>query len=273
MIGNECANVLLANILATYYNTQFSSWLTITVVNLCTALPLIIIIGEITPRVLAAKANVRASRFLAPLVWILYWLSSPLRVLIEFVVNSLSRVLGVKHSRMGSISEDDFMNVVEDSKSKGAIGESEQELIENVFDLDDDRAEEIAIPMRDYFTVHKEDFIHDLIPKILEHGYRRIPVVGDFPNEVVGVLYTKDLLTYAHREEEEISVAHLMKDPVFVDPSMPVENLFKRLRQLRIHIAFLSKDEKTVEGVVTMKTILEQIFGELAETTTEEEDA
>ncbi len=268
MIGNECANVFLSNVLATYYNKHFDSWLTITIINLCTALPLIII-AEITPRIFAAKANIRASRFLAPLVWLLYWISAPLRIFIELVVNSLSKLLGVKHSEMSEISEDDFLNVVEDSKSKGAIGESEQELIENVFELDDDHASEIAVPVKEYFTIHKEDFIHDLIPKILGHGYRRIPVIGDFPNEVVGVLYTKDLLTYAHRDEEEIAVSHLMRDPVFVDPSMPVENLFKRLRQLRIHIAFLSKDEKTVEGVVTMSTILEQIFGELAETAEE----
>ncbi len=272
MIGNEMANVLLANILATFYNRQFDSWLTITVVNLCTALPLIIIFGEITPRVFAAKANVRASRYLAPLVWLLYWFSWPLRIIIELLVNSLSRLLGIKHQSMGKISEDDFLNVVEDSKSKGAIGESEQELIENVFELDDDKSSDIATPMKDYFTVQKDEFIHDLIPNILAEGFRRTPVVGDFPNEVVGVLYTKDLLTHAHREEEEIRVSHLMKDPVFVDPNMPVENLFKRLRQLRIHIAFVSSDERTVDGVVTMKTILEQIFGELAETA-EEGDA
>ena len=104
-----------------------------------------------------------------------------------------------------------------------------------------------------------------IIPMVKDNAIYRTPVLGDFPNEVVGVLYTKDLLAHAYREKDESVVAQIMKEPVFVEPGMPLEKVFKRLRQRRVHIAFLATDEKTITGVITMEDILEHIFGEIWE--------
>lgn len=270
LIGNECANVLVSNILAEYYNRHFSSWIVVTAVNLFTALPLIVFFGEITPKVIAAQRSVTVAKLTAPFVWLSFRLFFPLRVLVEGVVNGISRIFGIRAPEIGVLDETDFLGIIEDSKSSGAIGESEKELIENIFELDDDKANDISTPIGEYFTVHRGDKVMNVIPMVKDNAIYRTPVLGDFPNEVVGVLYTKDLVAYAHREQDETPVEQLMKEPVFVEPDMPLEKVFKRLRQRRVHIAFLATDEKTVTGVITMEDILEHIFGEIWETDPED---
>jgi putative hemolysin len=79
LIGNECANVLISNILAQFYNRHFDSWTLITAVNLFTVLPMIVIFGEITPKVIAAQKSVAMAKFTSPFVWISYKLFFPLR--------------------------------------------------------------------------------------------------------------------------------------------------------------------------------------------------
>ena len=266
LIGNESANVLISNILANYYNKHLDSWWSITIINICTALPLIIIIGEITPRVIAAKANIHAVTFLSPAVWFLYRISYPIRIFIEYVVNFFAKITGMKYSRDLTINEDDLLEAVTESKEKGAIRESEQELIENVLDLDDETVFNLCVPVNEFpVVVQEKERVMDIIPKILEHKLSRTPVIGDFPNQVVGVLYTKDLLRYSHRPEENLRVKQLMKEPFFVNINMKIDNLFRRMRQLRTHIIFATDKDDNVAGVITMEDVLGEIFSEFWE--------
>lgn len=270
LIGNECANVLLSNILASFYHRHLPSLGLITVVNLLTAVPLIVIIGEITPKIIGAKQSVTIAKLTSGPVWFCYRLFFPIRWFIEVSVNSLTRILGIKQQNLTEIDEDDFLSMLEDSSQHGAIGESEKELIENIFELDDDKVEDIAEPIGSIFSVHREDLIRNVIPQIQGQGISRIPVLGDFPSEVVGVLYAKDLLIHAHREDNDLKVSQLMKEPLFVTPSMPLEKVFRKMRQMRVHIAFLSKEEKTVSAIVTMEDVLDHIFGEIWEPNSQE---
>jgi putative hemolysin len=265
LIGNECANVLISNILAQFYNRHFDSWTLITAVNLFTVLPMIVIFGEITPKVIAAQKSVAMAKFTSPFVWISYKLFFPLRILIEGLVNAISKLFGVRYQEIGVLDESDFLGLIEDSKRSGVIGDSEKELIENIFELDDDKVSEVASPISEYTNVHKDAFLRDIIPLVKDNAIYRTPVIGDAPNEIVGVLYTKDLLIHAHRDVKDMRVHQIMKEPVFMEPNMPLEKVFKRLRQRRVHIAFLSEDEKTATAVITMEDILEHIFGEIWE--------
>ncbi len=265
MIGNESANVMLSNVLADYYNIHFQSWGTIVALNLLTAVPLIILFGEITPRVFAAQANVTTIRKVIPFVWVFYKITFPLRFILELFMSIFTKIFKVKKYTIPNVNEDDFLSIVEESKSKGAIHESEKELIENVFEFDDDKISDISIPIKDFPTVHKDTYISAILKDITPEFAPRVPVIGDFPNEIVGVLYTKDLLAHSHRPESKMKVRHIMKEPVFVEPQTPVESIFKRLRQLRVHIAFVQEEDNTVSGVITMNQILEQIFGDFLE--------
>lgn len=266
LIGNECANVLVSHFVASYYDQNFRDQiLLITLINLLTVTPIIFIFGEITPKILAAKTNTALAPIIIPVFWAAYNLFFPLRWCIETIVNALSYSVRKNHpTESKHIREEDFLHLVEDIKNKGAIEKSEQELIENVFDLDDDNALELSTPLLEMLTIGQNESIQSAILKLKRSFAPRIPVLSSH-NRVVGILYAKDLLKYIDREETEMTVKQLMKDPLTVNASMKAEALFRRFRQMKVHIAVLEDNQNRAVGIVTMEDILEQMFGELWE--------
>lgn len=255
----------MASIMTSFYDKHFDNWAQVTIVNLCTVLPLIVIFGEITPRVFALRANLKTANFVLPVVWLAYRITLPIRTVIESLVNIVLRMLPIDRKGAEAFKEEDFLLMLEDSKSRGAIQAKEQELIENVFELDDETAKDLMRPLDSVTTVHKEEKVSTIVPIIKSTYMPRIPVMGSSPKHVVGILHIKDVIGHAHREIMDIKAKHLMKDPLVVDPDLNIEVLFKRMRQFRNHLAIVAPDEnaKQAIGVVTMEDVLNQVFGEL----------
>ena len=266
LLGNELSNVLLSHFTAKFYESlDFSAW-AVTLVNLLTVIPIIVIAGEITPKVVGAKANIQVLRFCLAPFWWFYRISFPVRFLIEHSVNFLTRPIRRRQPvKDETVKEEDIRELLDEGKKKGAIHSVEQDIIENLFEIDDDTVAELASPLQEYIRVHQDETPKEVIEKIKRRFLPRIPVVGDDPARVVGVLYAKDLLNYISRDDSEMRVRQLMKDPLVVEPGMKVETLFRRFRQLKRHIAVIEDKQGRALGVVTMEDILEQMFGELWE--------
>lgn len=265
LLGNELANVLTSHLLANFYEGMKFSSLAVTIINLLTVMPVIMIFGEITPKVIGAKANmVMAQATLTPLWWF-YKASFPIRFLLESSVEFLTKGLRRRHPAKGDhIKEEDIRQLLEDGKKKGAIHSLEQDIIENLFEIDDDRVLEIATPIADCLIVHQDESPKTVIDKLNRGFHSRIPVRDD-SGAIVGILYAKDLLNYINRDEQEMTARDLMKEPLFVESGMKVEVLFRRFRQMKRHIAVVEDKQGKSVGVVTMEDVLEQMFGELWE--------
>ena len=136
-------------------------------------------------------------------------------------------------------------------------------IIENLFEIDDDKVIELATPLRDCLVVSAEDSPKMVIERINRNFFARIPVRGDRPDEIVGILYAKDLLNFITRDEQEMKIRSLMKEPFFVESGMKAETLFRRFRQMKRHIAIVQDTKGIAIAVITMEDILEQMFGEL----------
>jgi len=265
LLGNECANVLTSNLLAHYYESTQLPTALVALINLATVIPLILIFGEITPKIIGAKSNVKVALYLLPLLWIFYKISLPIRFIFENIVHFFTKGIKQKHSHHGNIKEEDFLFLLEEGKNKGAIESAEQELIENIFDIDDDKIIEIATPIKDCTTIQQNESIQIVLEKLKQNFSPRIPVLDESSKKIVGILYAKDALKFLDREDEGVFVKNLMKEPLFVESTMKVEVLFKRFRQLKVHIAIIEDKNGTSIAVVTMEDILEQMFGELWE--------
>lgn len=267
LLGNELTNVLISNLLAGFYESWDLPPFWVTVLNLVTVLPVIMVLGEITPKILAAKMPVRLSAFLIPPLWWFYKLSFPVRFLLETTVNVITKPIRRRAGERPEpqIKEDDLLHMLEEGKKKGAIHSVEQDIIENLFEIDDDSVIELATPIQECFVVHQNDSPKAVIDRLGERFRARIPVRGDNPEEIIGILYAKDLLNYINRDEQEMTVRNLMKEPLFVEPQMKVETLFRRFRQMKRHIAIIENKAGRALAVITMEDILEQMFGELWE--------
>lgn len=266
LLGNELANVFMSNLLASFYQQLHFTPFWITVVNLVTVLPLILIFGEITPKVIGAKANTTvATIFITPFWWF-YRAVFPVRFFLEHAVELFTRRIRKRHPKNEEpINEEDIINLLEDGKKKGAIHSVEQDIIENLFEIDDDKVIELATPLAECLTVQAEDSPKGVIERLGRNFYARVPVVDPAKKKVLGILYAKDLLNYINRDEKEMKVRDLMKDPLVVEPQMKAEALFRRFRQLKKHIAVIENREGNSLAVITMEDILEQMFGELWE--------
>lgn len=266
LLGNELSNVLLSHFTASFYGgLQLHAW-QVTLINLLTVMPIIVILGEITPKVVGAKANLSVLRFCLAPFWWFYRLSFPVRFLLEHFVIFLTKPIRKRQPvKAETVKEEDIRLLLDEGKKKGAIHSVEQDIIENLFEIDDDKVIEIATPLHEYFRVHQDESPKAVIDKLKRNFLPRVPVVADDPTRVVGILYAKDLLNFINRDEQEMRVRDLMKDPLLVEPSMKVEVLFRRFRQLKRHIAVIEDKHGRALGVVTMEDILEQMFGELWE--------
>jgi putative hemolysin len=266
LLGNELTNVFISNLIANYYEGLNFSPTLIMVFNLLTVMPIIMIFGEITPKVIGAKANIGLMPFLIPPLWWFYKLSFPLRFFLENSVMILTKPFRKKGPKApDQINEDDIRMLLEDGKKKGAIRGKEQEIIQNVFDIDDDSVIEIATPIRDCLVVHQDDSPKSVIEKLNNNFFARIPVRSDKFDQIIGIVYAKDLLNYINRDEQEMKIRDLMKDPLFVEQSMKVEVLFRRFRQMKKHIAIVEDKQGRALAVITMEDILDQLFSELWE--------
>jgi putative hemolysin len=264
LIGNELTNVTASYVMANYYQRLNFDPLWITLCNLLTVVPIFLLFSDITPKVIGSKANMALVPYLTKPFIVLYKLLFPFRFFIEMIVNLLTRRFLTKPTAEAQLHEEDFRELLEEGKKKGAIHSREQDLIENLFETDDDKILEVSTPIHDSFTVNEIDTCRSVIEKISGEFYARIPVL-DANGEIVGILYAKDLLNHLNRPEAKVLVREVMKEPIFVSYNMNVEALFKRLRQLKRHIAIVQDKRGRSVGIITMEDILEQIFGELWE--------
>ena len=266
LLGNELANVLLSFLTARFYETITHRAWVVTLANLITVMPIMLVFGEITPKVLGAKANLAFLSVCLEPFWWFYRMSFPLRFLLENAVNLLTRPLRRRVVvREETVNEDDIRMLLDEGKKKGVIHSVEQDMIENLFDIDDDKVLDLATPLRDCMTVHQDDSPKVVIDRLKGRFYARIPVLSDGPDQVVGVLFAKDLLNYINRDEQEMRVRDLMKDPLVIEPQMKAEVLFRRFRQLKRHIGVIQAPDGRALAVITMEDLLEQMFGELWE--------
>lgn len=264
LLGNEVTNVLISSLLASYYENLHLSPGIVTIVNLLTVIPLIMIFGEITPKVIAAKANTTILQYMLSPLWWFFRFSFPVRFLLESFVNFITRPLKkVNRSHNDQIGEEDIKILLEDGKRKGAIHSLEQSIIEGIFDIDDDHVGELATPLSDCLTVGQDESPKSVIQRINQDFSSRIPVWDEARRKIVGILYAKDLLKFIDRDEQELQVRDLMKEPLFVTSKMKNEVLFRRFRQMKRHIAIVEDIKGNPVAAVTMEDILEQMFGEL----------
>lgn len=266
LLGNELANVILSHLTANFYESlELNTW-QVTLVNLATVLPVTLILGEITPKIIGAKANLTVLSICLTPFWWFYRLSFPFRFLLEHTVNFFMRPFRRSQPRKAeSVKEDDILHLLDEGKKKGAIHSVEQNIIENLFEIDDDKVIDLATPLSDFMTVRQNHHPKDVIERLKKQFIPRIPVLGPANDRVIGILYAKDLLNFINREDQDMQVRDLMKEPLVVQPQMTAETLFRRFRQLKRHIAIVEDKEGRCIGLITMEDILEQMFGELWE--------
>ncbi len=222
-----------------------------------------LILGELVPKSLALRYSEKIAYFTAKPV------ESFARVafiLVNFLTKSTNFVLfllRVKDAKEKSfVSEEDVKFMLKEGREKGIFDETEQELIHSVFEFTDTTVREVMVPRSRIQAVDIKTPSEELLNIMVEKGYTRYPVYEDTPDNIVGLLFNKDVLRMLEKKKP-LAVKSLMREPYFVPETVMISSLLSDMQLKRFHLAVVINEHGEVDGLVTIEDLLEEIVGEI----------
>jgi len=240
-----------------------SSQQTVMLVSIAVASPSLLLLGEIGPKTLGVKyPRIIATAISYPL-HLFHILITPIRWVLMVLSIGFTKVFGGKmeHEQSEKFSPEEVKTLVGIGSEEGVITEIEKKLVGSLFKLEDVPAHKIMTPSIDCFLLPVSLFRSQALYDIKKRGFSRTPVYKDNKDNIVGVLYAKDLLSFDISEEKTIK--KFLKPPYFIPRTKMAFDLLKEFQQQRIHIAIVVDEYGRFDGIVTMEDILEELFGEI----------
>ena len=243
----------------------WSTWIALAVV--IAALVVVAYIGlGVAPRTLGrqhaeriALIAARPTRFLATIL-------GPITTLLIVIGNALTPGKGFREGPFDTAAE--LREMVDLAGADDLIEDAERKMIHSVFDLGDTFAREVMVPRTEMVFIERSKSLRQAISLSLRSGFSRIPVIGENADDIVGVIYLKDMVrrTFEHHDaEREDTVDSLMRATSFVPDSKPADELLKDMQAARVHVAIVVDEYGGTAGLVTIEDILEEIVGEIAD--------
>ncbi|NVO03114.1 MAG: gliding motility-associated protein GldE [Bacteroidetes bacterium] len=261
LIANNFVNVAIV-IISTFVTTElvdFSNHLVLGFVfQVIIVTGLILLIGEIMPKVYATRNAIKFASFMAlPLVFLIK-LFYPL----SYILVHSSSLIDKRIAKRGhNISMNELSHALEITEIS-SNDESDQKILKSIVNFGDIDVKEIMKSRLDITTIDIETKFDELLKIILDSGYSRIPVFQEQLDKIVGVLYIKDLLKYLDKDSD-FKWQSLIRTPFFVPESKKINDLFKEFQEKKIHLAIVVDEYGGTSGLVTLEDILEEILGEI----------
>jgi len=226
-----------------------------------------IVVGELVPKTLALNFPESLALLVArPIGW-LDRLLSPLVWFVSSASNILVRLLGGRERpQAGYLSTEELKLLVETGSQEGGIEQDEKEMIHGVIELGDKSVHEVMVPRIGIKAVEAGAPLEEVIDLIVRAGHSRVPVYRSSLDNIIGILYAKDLLPYLKQNGEgtnQIQISDVVRPVVYVPESKPVDELLHEMRQLKRHIAIVVDEYGGTAGLVTIEDIVEEIVGEI----------
>jgi putative hemolysin len=223
-----------------------------------------IVFGELVPKSIALAHRERFALALAGPVDILGRVLTPIVALLTGATGLITRSLGVHTQREASISTEELMLIVERGGEQGVLEAEEEQMIHAVIELGDRRVHEVMVPRIAIVGLPVETTIDAAIDTIVGEGHSRIPIYEETVDEVVGILYAKDLLPFLKDgAKPRPNLRTLLRTPVFVPESMSIDDLLHELQRRKVHLAIVLDEYGGTAGLVTIEHLLEEIVGEI----------
>lgn len=224
---------------------------------------LVLIFGEITPKSLATQNSERVSVFVAKPIKLVTIILGPIIHVMIFITNIFIRLLGGDPSKAKPfITEEELRTIVNVSHEEGILEVEEREMINNVFEFGDSHAKDVMTPRTDMVAVSVDATFEEVINLYKSEQFSRIPIYNESHDDIIGILYIKDLIFFDHREET-FDLKTYMRQPFFTYEFKTTSDLFKEMRSNRIPMAIVLDEYGGTSGIVTLEDLVEEIVGEI----------
>jgi putative hemolysin len=224
-----------------------------------------LVFGQLLPRSLALRNPESVALRVAPIFRALSWLLSPIVKILMLLSPLAESLSGGEHPGVGVpfVTEERIKEWVDAGEEGGVIEEDEKEMIFSIFELGDTLAREIMVPRIDVSALGVTASLDEAVDLVLEQGFSRIPVYRDSIDNVIGLLYAKDLLRHLQEGSAETGLESLLRPACFVPESKELDELLQELQRQKIHMAIVVDEYGGMAGVVTIEDIIEEIVGEI----------
>ena len=268
LIGNNLVNIAatsIGTVLAVNLAASMEGAITDDMASTITTVVmtvLILIFGEITPKMFAKRRNEGMAKLAAYPLRLLMIILSPAVLLTAAIVNGLSILWRKDEEDDVTITEEEFENILDDIEDEGIIDENQTDLLQSALEFTDMTAEEILTHRIDVIGFELRDSMDYILETISETQFSRYPVYDRTIDHIVGILYTKHLF----REllvDDDVPLPSLMLEPVYIPKTMKLNAIMNEFRKSQTHMAVVMDEYGGTKGIVTMEDVLEQLVGEI----------
>ncbi len=260
LIGNNIVNTgasALATVLAT--NAYGSSG-----IGIATGAMTFILLtfGEIIPKSFATSHAETIALFLAPSGIIAIKVLYPFVLMFEWLTKLFLRMFG-GHKAAPLYSESELRTLVEFGVRENRLGDTEKAFIEGVLEFKQSTVKDIMTPKRRMFSLDENLTVENAVHEINKREHTRTPISSGSKENIVGIVYLKDLLQALAEHKQNVKIQEIAKKPLFVEENYPIKRLFKELKGRHVHIAIVLNKKRELKGLVTMEDIIEEIVGDI----------
>ncbi len=223
-----------------------------------------IVIGELTPKVIAIRYPLKISAAMAYPINLFYKTFRHFIVLLDKSAHLLLKLFGIKPDELSTTinSEEEIRYIIEEGSKTGVIDSTEQALIEKIFEFNDKTAGDVMIPRNNIIALNINDKREKIVNTVIEEGYSRIPVYNENIDNIIGILYSKDLISAAEHREL-ILLQDLIRPANFIPENKHIGEILKDFQKNHIHVGIVVNEHGGVEGLITLEDIIEEIVGEI----------
>ena len=223
-----------------------------------------IVFAELVPKTLALANAERVAIALSLPIEFLARALSPLIALLTGLTATIARLFGANVSNEAQITAEELRLIVERGGEQGVLEAEEEQMINAVIELGSRRVHEVMVPRIAMATIQATATFDEAIETIVEHGHSRIPVYDESVDEILGILYAKDLLPFLRESAgPRPDLRTLLRTPVYIPESMTVDDLLHEFQRRKVHLAIVLDEYGGTAGLVTIEDLLEEIVGEI----------
>ena len=229
-----------------------------------------LVFGELVPKRLAMRNSEKMAFGTIGIIRAISIITAPFVKLLTASTNGVSKLFGISGTDEETVTEEEIRMMVDVGEEKGSIKEEEKELINNVFEFNDKVVSEIMIHRKDIYAIDINSDIDNILKELDEYKYSRIPVYEENIDNIVGMLFIKDLLANVNKKEK-VKIAKIIREPYFVSENKPIDELFRDLQKNKHQLAIVLDEYGGTAGLVTMEDIIEELVGNIFDEYDEEE--
>ena len=262
LVANNFINiaiVILFAYLGSYFFDGISSAITKFVIEVVIVTFLILLFGEILPKIYASRNRVKFAIFMA----------YPLRVL-DFIISPLSlpmrRITIAMHNKLGKQKSNINVNYLSQAlelASEQDTTKEEHKILQGIVSFGKTDAKQVMQPRIDIFALDESLKLTEIFPEIVARGFSRIPVYKDNVDTIIGVLYAKDLLPYLDRKQFDWRT--LLREPFFVPENKKLDDLMVEFQEKKVHVAIVVDEYGGTSGIVSLEDVIEEIVGDISD--------